>query len=231
VKILGIDTTTKFLSIGVYDGTKTCEYNLDAGTRHSALLMPTIKRILESLDWRVDDLDYFACGIGPGSFTGIRIGLAAVKGMNWATNNPVAGVSTLDILARNITAKEALIMPAIDAKRSLIYTAIYKLKNKQYKRISSYLLISPDEFLKKVKSGSVVLGDAIGLYRDRFLNEVKGLTIPDKDCWYPKGHNIISAALEKIKEKKISNAFNLKPIYLYPKECQIRVSTVPRGQK
>ena len=88
MKILGIDTTTKFLSLGFYADGKVYEYNLEAGSRLSGLLVPTIERALAALGWDIASIDYFACGIGPGSFTGVRVGLATVKGfayLNGAT--------------------------------------------------------------------------------------------------------------------------------------------------
>ncbi len=230
MRILGIDTSTKFLCFGVYDSGKICEYNLEAGTRLSDLLVPTIKRILDNLDWRARDIDYFACGLGPGSFTGLRLGMSAVKGMAWSVKKPVIGVPTLDIIANNALSKDGVIVPIIDAKRGLVYSAIYKVKSRIAKRITPYILLSIDELVKKIKakisgariSAILICGDGLDLYKEKILRNIPGASIEDKDCWYPRGHNIIESALEKIKEGKINNAFDIGPIYLYPKECQIR---------
>src|SRR3990167_8720388 len=101
MKILGIDTSTKFLSLGISEDDKIYEYNLELGRQMSDLLSPTIKKVLDALGWRINDIDYFACGLGPGSFTGMRVGIATVKGLAFSLNKPVVGISTLDILARN----------------------------------------------------------------------------------------------------------------------------------
>ncbi|MDD4895061.1 MAG: tRNA (adenosine(37)-N6)-threonylcarbamoyltransferase complex dimerization subunit type 1 TsaB [Candidatus Omnitrophica bacterium] len=222
MKILGIDTTTKFLSIGLYDGRRIYEYNLDLGTRHSTLLIPTLKRVLDALGWDVKEIDYFACGLGPGSFTGIRVGAAAVKGLSWPLNKPVAGISTLDILANKVKLPGVSIAPVIDAKRGLIYCSIYKREKGCLKRIAPYMLLSEEELCRKLKRNTVILGDALNLCKEKIIKNISGAVILDKDCWYPDGHNIIYLALEKIRGKSFSSAFNLKPIYLYPKECQIR---------
>lgn len=222
MKILGIDTTTKFLSLGVYDNGKIYEYNLDLGRRHSSLLILTIKRVLEALGWRAQDIDYFACGLGPGSFTGIRVGIAAIKGLALSLNKPVAGISTLDIVARNSGITNDDIVPIIDAKRQLLYCSVYKINNGTVKRIMPYMLLTERELLGKIKSNAVLMGDAVNLYREKILANIKGATVLDKDCWYPKGRNIVELALERIKNKQIVSAFGIKPIYLYPKECQIR---------
>lgn len=231
MKILGIDTTTKFLCLGIYDGARVYEYNLELGRKHSVLLVPTIKRVLEALGWQIGDIDYFACGLGPGSFTGIRVGLATIKGLSLSFKKPIIGISTLDILAKNATAlSDASIAPAIDAKRGFIYCSIYRKKNDILKRVTSYMLLTKDEFFKKIPKNTVILGDAVGLYKDNILKNAKGVKILDKDYWHPQARNIIKLALERIKEKKFSNAFNIKPIYLYPKECQIRGHQVTRSQ-
>jgi len=222
VKILGIDTSTKTLSIGIYDGSGIYEYNVELGVKHSSLLMPIIQRILGVLGWGLGDIDYFACGLGPGSFTGIRVGVAVVKGLAWANRKPVIGIPTLDILADSAKEVRGNILVAVDAKRGLVYSATYKIYNGILKRSGSYALISKDEFLGKIKLAHAVLGDAAGIYKDDILKAGRGIDILDKDCWYPKGHCIIELALKDIKRKKFDNAFDVEPIYLYPKECQIR---------
>lgn len=221
MKILGIDTTTKFLCLSVYDGGVISEYNLEVNRKHSSLLLLAINRAVSALNWHIADIDYFACGIGPGSFTGIRIGLATIKGLSFCLGKPVLGVPTLDILAKNAS-RDGIIVPVIDAKRNLIYCAIYRSWNGLLRRVSAYRLLSLEEFSKKIKPKSIILGDAVALYKDEFLNMARGVSVLDKDYWYPKGRNIIHFALEQIKEKKLKNAFDIKPIYLYPKECQIK---------
>ena len=221
MRILGIDTTTKYLSLGIFDGSKTYEYNLDLGIRHSTLLVPTIKRVLDAVGLDLKKIDYFACGLGPGSFTGMRVGLATIKGLSWACKKPIVGISTLDILAKNVKSTDKQIVAAIDAKRKLIYCGIFK-NNGRFKRLKTYMLLGEDELLKVIESESIILGDAILLYKEDIFKKIKGVSFLENDCWYPKGHNIIELALERVKEGKASNALNVNPIYLYPKECQIK---------
>lgn len=226
MKILGIDTSTKFLSIGILDEAKIYEYNIELGRKHSSLLAVSLKRILDSLGWKAADIDYFACGLGPGSFTGTRIGLAAIKGLGFAAGKPVIGVSSLDIIARN--AKSCLdknysyVVAAVDARRNLVYAGIYKNKSGNLKLALPYMLVSFDALSKKIRPNSVILGDAILLYKDKILKGVSAGRILEQDYWYPAGRSIIAIALEKIKNRKASDAFKIKPLYLYPKECQIK---------
>ncbi len=220
MKILGIDTATKFLCIGVYDNGKVSEYNLLLDRQHLALLVPAIKRILQALGWQPEDLDYLACGLGPGSFTGSRIGVSAIKGLAWSLQKPAIGVSTLDNIACNIAA-EGDILVASDAKRGLVYGCFYRHKNGQIKRTSDYLLLKPEELAKKAKPKCLVTADALDLYRQVFLKGIKRCVLADKDYWQPQGRNIIRLALEKIERKEINNSFDLEPVYLYPQDCQV----------
>lgn len=222
MKILGIDTTTKILCLGVYADGKLYEYNLEVGRSLSELLAPTIQRVVAAVGLKIADIDYFACGLGPGSFTGMRIGLATVKGLSVARNKPVIGVSSLDILAKNVEPSERLIVTAVDARRGLIYCSSYKYERGLLRRKSEYSLLNLNEFLKKFRAKPVILGDALALYEDKISAGIKGATVLDKDYWGLKAHNLMELALVKIKAKQFTSALNVKPIYLYPKECQIK---------
>ena len=222
MKILGIDTTTARLCLGLYVDGKFYEYSLQTGRSLSALLVPTIQRVICALGLKITDIDYFACGLGPGSFTGMRIGLATIKGLSVVKNKPVIGISTLDILARNAPVKDRLIITALDARRSLIYCSSYKYEQGSLKRKSAYVLLSLDELIKKFSGKAVVLGDAVALYGDALLTRMKNATVLDKDYWSPQAHNLIELALAKIKAKQFSSVLTVKPIYLYPQECQIK---------
>lgn len=222
MKILGVEATSSFLSLAIYDNGRVCEYNLEVARKLSCLLSVTIKRVLDASGLRADDIDYFACGLGPGSFTGIRVGLAAIKGMSWALKKPVIGISTLDILAQSVKDSGALIVPVIDAKRSLIYCSVYKKRNEQLVRLKPYMLLNEGDLFQKVKGNVILLGDALGLYRDKFLMNIKGAVLLDRDRWYPKASNMIELALERIKKVKPKISDDIKPIYLYRQECQIK---------
>lgn len=222
MRILGIDTSTDYLCIAVLDGANLYEYRLEAARRMSVLITVHIRRILEALNLRLENMDYFACGLGPGSFTGLRVGAATIKGLSFALKKPVAGISSLDILANQAKKEGRFIIPAVDAKRGLIYCCVYENNRGGLKKLSPYMLLSKSEFLKKIKPGSVVLGDAINIYKADLLRSAPQAKLMEKDFWYPRPGIIIELALKAIKSKKLTDTFCLNPIYLYPKECQIR---------
>ncbi len=230
MRILGFDTSTGFLCVGACENEKVYEYGLGLGTKISELLVPTIKRVIKSLDWEISDVDYFAAGIGPGSFTGVRVGLAAIKALSWSLNKPVAGVSSLDILASNAPQNCDFIIPVIDAKRGLVYASIYKNQGAVLKRIAPYMLLDFQELAVKVKNkisgkalnNSVILGDGLNICAKECSAGLKGIKLLDKDYWRLEGRHLIALAKAAIEKEKTTDSFSLLPLYLYPKECQIR---------
>jgi tRNA threonylcarbamoyl adenosine modification protein YeaZ len=222
MKILGVDTSTKYLSLGAYIDGAVYEHNLEVGPKLSSLITLAIKRVLDALSIKVSDFDYFASGLGPGSFTGIRVGLSTIKGMSLAIRKPIIGVSSLDVIAMNALKERGLIIPAVDAKRNLIYSCVYKNNKGSLKKISPYMLISSEGLISKLKSPCSVFGDALNIYREEILRQSPSVNLLDKDFWYPKAHNLIDIALSRIKADKHKPTFDAKPIYLFPKECQIK---------
>ncbi|MFH1355243.1 MAG: tRNA (adenosine(37)-N6)-threonylcarbamoyltransferase complex dimerization subunit type 1 TsaB [Candidatus Omnitrophota bacterium] len=222
MKLLAIETSGKYFSLALYDGSRIYEHNIEVGSKLSSLLHITINRALEALAWRIKDIDYFICAIGPGSFTGTRFGLAVMKGFSWALNKPLIGISSLDIIAQNVIRKGSRIFPIIDAKRNLVYCSIYKARGESAERVSPYMLLNERELLGKIKGDAIILGDAVGLLKDKIMANAKNSVIMSSDYWYPRGQNIIKLALERIKKKEFDDPSKIVPIYLYPKECQIR---------
>ncbi len=233
MKILAIDTSTPFLALGIYDEGRSYGIHLETGRKLSSLLTVMIQRALDASGLKPQEIDYFACGLGPGSFTGMRTGVAAIKGLAWALKKPVIGLSTFDTLARAVISDGRPVVVIVDAKRSLIYSGFYKNRNNCLKRIKPFMLLNEKDLLKRIPSGSILLGDALNLDSETLVKNIKGVTLLDKEHWAPKAQHLLALVLEKVEEKKFSSPFDLEPIYLYPKECQIRtcVITGPRGHK
>jgi tRNA threonylcarbamoyladenosine biosynthesis protein TsaB len=244
MNILAIETSTKRLCLGLSNQKgRIAEYNLDSEKRHTELLLPTIKKALRRLRLSLAEIDYFAVGLGPGSFTGLRIGLATIKGFSAALSKPVIGLPTLDLLADNaLSAGGKIICPVIDAKRNLVFTALYEVGVKdKLRRKSPYLLISIEELLKKIRSLKksvcgrripsqrvyahktvIFLGDGLKLYQDKIRQKIGQAIFLNQDAWYPQPKSLIKLAVDLIDRGRLNDAARIKPIYLYPKECQIR---------
>ena len=141
IAALGLDTATEILSLSASRGDSWAAMSLDRGLQHSPALIPLAERLLGDLDMTVQDLQLVICSIGPGSFTGIRIGIATALGIGHGRGIPVVGVSSLDALGRSWEAWEGDVFPVIDARRGNIYTARYRAGAKQ----GAYGDLSPDE--------------------------------------------------------------------------------------
>lgn len=226
MNILAIDTTSRFLCLGIYKQGRVYESNLDLVNKHSKFLIPKLITLLKKAKISVRDIDYCAVGLGPGSFTGIRIGLSTAKGLAYGLKIPLVGIPTLDILAKNIeNSDDVLACPVIDAKRALVYSSIYKVRKGRIKKVSPYMLVAPLDLLKKFKGKEkiVFLGDGLALYKDLIIKKFGPLAVvKENNLWYPRAVNILKIALEMIKKRKFIDVLKVKPIYLYPKECQIR---------
>lgn len=219
MKILAIDTSSAILSIALAKGADIIkEKNIPAGRSHSALLVPEIKNMLKKARTPIEKVDGFVVGLGPGSFTGLRIGVSTVKGFGIALKKPCVGVASIDALAMNTDGDIQTIAPIIDAKRENVYSAIYSKGTRK----SKYLLLKIDELMKKIDGPCVFLGDAVNLYREKILELKKDAIFLDEKFWYPRAGNLIKLALPKIKKHKKDSLAELNPIYLYPKDCQVR---------
>jgi len=224
MKILGIDTSSNNFSIAVSgDSGEIFEHNVDSGRKLCSMIIPTIKEILKKKRLSIDALDAFAVGLGPGSFTGLRIGLATIKGLAFGSKKPVIGIPTLDILARNISNDKSWICPIVDAKRDKVYTCIYENKNKHFRKLSNYSLIEIKDLIKKIKRQTIFVGDGIRVYEDLIRNKLgKKARFSNENFWLPHAGDLVILAKQRIKDKKIDNPDKLTPLYLYPKECQIK---------
>ncbi len=144
---LAIDTSTSVLSVCIRKGEVSASLALRKGLEHSPSLLPLIERLMAEISLSADQLDLVVCSVGPGSFTGIRIGLATAKGIAFAVSKPLVGVSTLDALALPFATAPA-VYPVIDARKGRWYTALYR----NGVREGDYLDIPPAEILEKLSA-------------------------------------------------------------------------------
>jgi tRNA threonylcarbamoyladenosine biosynthesis protein TsaB len=227
MRLLAIDTSTRTLCCGLADGEKHYGFDVEYGPKLSRWLVPALGRVLETLSIKPEAIDCFACGIGPGSFTGIRLGMSCVKGLAWAGGKPVAGVPSLDIIALNARREAGDVCCVSDAKRGLVYCAFYRFRAGAMKRTSPYLLLDPSRLAGEIKRRQgkkprelALCGDGIPVVKPCFQG--KGLSFLDGDYWKPQGRNLLELALRTAEEKRLSDSLSVKPLYLYPQECQIR---------
>lgn len=176
MKILAIDTSSNVATVAVTDDTKLAgEYILNHKKTHSQKIMPMLDEVMKSLELDVNEIDLFAVVTGPGSFTGLRIGVAAIKTLAQVTKKPVVSVDTLEGLAYNLPFCSHLIVPMMDARRSDVYTAIYS-NGISFEKIIPPCAISVEECVEQVKSlgkTAVFLGDGAYLHQN-YIKEQMG---------------------------------------------------------
>ena len=227
MKILYLDTSSKYLSLALADDYRILSRAHKLIDRnHSSRLIPLIEKALKKSGLPLNKLDGICVGRGPGSFTGLRIGIAAVKGFGFALRKPVVSVSSLDILAQNaFLFKNGLkqICALVDAKQNKVYACLYRAESGSLKRKSKYLLLPMEKLLPRLKGGIVFLGDGIRLYREMLLKKkgIKPVFAPERFC-YPRAARAVRLGLERFARGKFDDLDSLTPLYLYPKECQIK---------
>lgn len=223
MNILGLDTSTMMSTCAVINEDKLLgEYSLNQDMTHSERLVPMIKEVLNNLNMKVKDIDLYGVAIGPGSFTGLRIGIATMKSFAHIFDKPIIGISTLEGLAYNLPYNE-IVVPMIDARRERVYTAIYTWEDGILKELIAPDVIPVDELIMKLRDfdSIVVNGNSTLLYRDR-LEESLG----NKLRIATSGQNVCRAVsiceLAKIKYEKgeVDNYFTLAPEYLRESQAQ-----------
>ena len=171
--ILAFDSTAKSASVAVSDGERLlADYTIDNGLTQSELLLPMAENVLKSLGIGFDDVDAFAAAVGPGSFTGVRIGVSLVKGLAFAKNKPCISVSTLEALAENLAPLEGILVPAMDARRGQVYTALFKSKEGRTERLTEDMAIPISELAAMLSAHD---GGRIYLSGDGYKTAREGL--------------------------------------------------------
>lgn len=163
MKILSLDTSATVATVAIAEDSRIlAEYTVDNKNTHSESLLPMIEAVLSSLSLKISDIDLFALSSGPGSFTGVRIGAATVKGLAFGKDTPCIEVSTLEALAYNLVIRQGLICPVMNARRSQVYTALFRSDGERLTRLmpDSALAISElDEILAKYEEPISLVGD------------------------------------------------------------------------
>ncbi len=182
MKVVGIETSSLIGNIAVCDGDtivgkKTFGKNLN----HGKEIVSSLESIFNQINWEPKDIDLIAVSIGPGSYTGLRIGVTCAKTLAYGLDKPVIDVPTLDVLVENVKENNSkTICPVIDAKRKSVYACIYdRDKNK---RITDYLIISPQGLIDMLPDSTLIFGDGVEPYKDIFAQKELTIAEGEKLC-------------------------------------------------
>ncbi|MBN1594738.1 tRNA (adenosine(37)-N6)-threonylcarbamoyltransferase complex dimerization subunit type 1 TsaB [candidate division FCPU426 bacterium] len=192
--LLGIDTSTVRLSLALGDGEKTFAVRAHtAQRRHNETLLPMLAAALEEIHQTPADIQGIAVGLGPGSFTGVRVGLAAVLGMAQALNLPVVGVPSYLIIAA-LSGEERVAVVG-DARRNMFYAACYERRSSGWTAVMAETLVSPPDLLQRLPAGRMALSgpDAGGLYHAWKLERADLVLVPEARRW-PEAETLIRLA-------------------------------------
>ena len=232
MKVLAVDTATASCSVAVIDNSSVCaELTTRKKQTHSKHLMTSIDSVLKSADCRAGDLDGFAVTVGPGSFTGLRIGMATIKGLASAVDKPVVGVSTLETLAWQCSDRTRLICPLLDARKAEVYGATYRFSKDRLIQQSAACAVQPEAFVRQINQSCVFIGSGARLYRSKIEDVMR-----DKAYFVPAEQNLIRAStigfisLKQFKINKAVKAADLKPFYIRKSDAELSVAAKARGQ-
>ena len=223
MKILSLDSTAKTATAALCeDETLLAEYTLNNGNTHSETLLPMVESILSAFSLKPHDIELFACAAGPGSFTGVRIGVATVKGLAFGSGRPAVGVSTLEALARNLdfgdtdaeTREPKIICPVMDARRGQLYTARFVRRGGGLERLTPDRAIAYSEFeAETLPLGKVWLcWDGYSLVRG-LMPEGSTFETPEQ-LRYQSAYSVALSALGAYRRGEVKDAESLRPVYL-----------------
>lgn len=171
MKILSLDSSALAASVALCENEKVlAEYTINNGNTHSETLLPMVESMLRFFNLTAKDIDLFAVSAGPGSFTGVRIGAATLKGLAFGSEKPCAEVSTLEALAYNLRIRKGLICPVMNARRSQVYTALFRSNGESLERITPDSAMSISELDQML----VEYGEEVALCGDGYDITVKG---------------------------------------------------------
>lgn len=201
MKILALETSGVVAgAVLIEDNMILSEFVLNNKLTHSQTIMPMVDEVLKKAQRDISEIDYFACSNGPGSFTGLRIGAATVKGFGLSLKKPVIGVPTLDALAYGIFNNEKIICPMTDARRSEVYTGFYTWEKGKFKRLSENAVLHIDRVLSLAEEYNkevIFLGDGIKIHGEKILQYEK-FSLAPACCNMPRASNVAVLAREMI---------------------------------
>ena len=223
MRILALETATLAGSAALLEGDRVIGLSLlDIALTHSERLMAMVDRLLQDCGWDIAHVEALALSIGPGSFTGLRVGVATVKGLALALGLPVAPVPTLDALAGNLPFADAPVCPLLDARKGEVYLSLYRWCGGRMERQWDYLALSPRAAAERLEPPVIVLGDGVAACLPFLSHLGAGLRVA------PASHAAPSAALvgllghAMLASGDTVAAESLEPLYLRPSEAELK---------
>ena len=212
--ILALESSAKAASVAlVRDDEVVAQYTQCCGLTHSCTLLPMVEDMLKNTGTKIKDIDLMAVAHGPGSFTGIRIGVSTLKGLAWASEKKCVGVSTLEAMAWHGALRGGLICPVMDARRSQVYNALFEIVDGKPRRLTPDRAISLEELAKELVAYDckpLLIGDGAKLTADYLGKAGMECDIAPANLLYQSGYGVAMAA----QQYEPGTADDLLPVYL-----------------
>ncbi|SUY46694.1 universal bacterial protein YeaZ [Clostridium putrefaciens] len=224
MKVLSVDSSSSTASVAILEDNRLLgEINFNYKKQHSVLLLTMIDTLLNSISLDISEIDGFVISKGPGSFTGLRIGMATIKGLSFSSNKPFISVSSLDALARNIYGFPGIICPIMDALRDNVYTSLYTYENGSLIQIMDYTCLSIDELIINLKTYSkevCFVGDAISLHKDKLISQLPKVKFSPSDLSYIRAASLGIIGINKLRNGENDDINNSAPVYLRKSQAE-----------
>jgi tRNA threonylcarbamoyladenosine biosynthesis protein TsaB len=224
-RVLAVDTAGPSCSVAVTEADRLLvEINSGMAQTHSRHLMPMVDTALEMAGLALSDLDLFAASKGPGSFTGLRIGMSCVKGMALATGKPAVGISSLEALARQAAIPGWLVCPMLDARRAEVYYSLFESQNKGLACIGNETAAAVDRVLDTVNEQCLFVGSGALAYRGQIEERLGNIAaFPPTDQHTIRGAALARMALKCFETGDASSAAELTPVYLRKSDAELHI--------
>lgn len=233
MKVLSLDTATECAACAVLDDDKLLgEIVFNYKKQHSVVLMSMIDNLLNNLNLNINSLDAFVVSKGPGSFTGLRIGVSAIKGLSQGTGKPFVGVSSLDALAYNLAYTNGIICPILDALRDNVYTALYKFEGGSLKIINDHMITSIDDLISKLNElneNVCFIGDAVPKFKEKLTSNIKNLSFAPTHLNLTKASSLGELGLKLLKAEVYDDLYTFAPFYLRKSQAEREYEKKIRG--
>ncbi len=214
--ILSVDSSATPASVCLYDDKVLAEYYINTKLTHSQTLTAMIESVLQITGKQAKDIDVFAVNSGPGSFTGVRIGVSAVKGMAYAMDRPCVAVSTLHSMINNFLTENAVICACMDARRQQVYNAVYRISEGREELLCSDRAIAIDALIEEIQAYHekvILVGDGAELVYNS-CKELNNIVLAPANLRYQRASAVAMIAAEKANNHKTITAAALMPSYL-----------------
>ena len=218
MKILAVDTSSEICSVAILENDRViAENSLNDGKTHSENLMTIMENTLEENKIKLSDIDLIACSVGPGSFTGIRIGVSSIKAIAEVLDVPVAAVTSLETLAKNVESKGVTIVSLIDAKNDQVYAGIF---DDEYNKKEEYIADSIYTVIERVKEydNVIFVGNAAIKYKELLDSNFENVVVADNNL--QSASSVGKIGYKKHKEKDLTSADTIMPMYLRKSQAE-----------